>query len=311
MAKFIEVAATPAAPSAVGLFEGGWSYYLAGYGWGDLEFAITPADVDGNYILPEKLSYQIYTKVNGEVTPLALSWNDYVYQQEPTMVEIPFGYNDGWDIAANYLYYYIIGPEAYGIQTIYRGAGEEKRSEIVWAETQELGAEIQPAAATPDYPDVTIGKDDNRIDYGFYTGEGDLKTVTNNYKAETYDVAIKLNDPAMVGTAIESITFPLQEVEGVSGIAVFLTSQLRVEDGKNAADLTVKAVTPAEPGFITVKLDKPYQIPEGGVFVGYSLTIDEVLSMANAMPIALTPEIHEGGFYLHTSDGFLKWIDPE
>ena len=309
MAKFIEVAATPAAPSAVGLFEGGWSYYLTGDGWGYLEFAITPADVDGNYILPEKLSYQIYTKVNGEVKPLSLSWNDYVYQQVPTMVEIPFGYNDGWDIAATYLYYYVIGPEAYGIQTIYRGAGEEKRSEIVWAETLELGAEIQPAAATPDYPDVTIGKDDNRIDYGFYTGEGDIVTTTNNYKPETYDVAIKLNDPAMVGTAIESITFPLQEVEGVSGIAVFLTSQLRVEDGKNAADLTVKAVTPTEPGFITVKLDKPYQIPEGGVFVGYSLTIDEVLSMANAMPIALTPEIHEGGFYLHTSDGFLKWID--
>jgi thiol-disulfide isomerase/thioredoxin len=309
MAKFIEVAATPAAPSAVGLFEGGWSYYLAGYGWGDLEFAITPADVDGNYILPEKLSYQIYTKVNGEVKPLSLSWNDYVYQQEPTMVEIPFGYNDGWDIAANYLYYYIIGPEAYGIQTIYRGAGEEKRSEIVWAETQELGAEIQPAAATPDYPDVTIGETDNRIGYGFYTGEGDIKTVTNNYKPETYDVAIKLDDPTMVGTAIESITFPLQEVEGVSDMSVFLTSQLRVENNKNAADLTVKAVTPAEPGFVTVKLDKPYQIPEGGVYVGYSLTILDATFATNAMPIAVTPEVNEGGLYLHTSDGFLKWID--
>ena len=46
----------------------------------------------------------------------------------------------------------------------------------------------------------------------------------------------------------------LQEVEGVSDINVFLTSQLRVENGKNAADLAVKAVTPAEPGFITVKI---------------------------------------------------------
>lgn len=309
IAPFTEVAATPAVPQNVELVEGLWDYYLSGYGWGAIYFSLITNDVDGNYILPEKLSYQIYTKVNGEVKPLTLSWNDYINQTVPTMTEIPYGYGDDWDISPTYLYYYVIGPEAYGIQTIYRGAGEERRSEIVWVETLELGAEIQPAAATPDYPDVTIGKDDNRIDYGFYTGEGDIVTTTNNYKPETYDVAIKLNDPAMVGTAIESITFPLQEVEGVSGIAVFLTSQLRVEDGKNAADLTVKAVTPAEPGFITVKLDKPYQIPEGGVFVGYSLTIDEVLSMANAMPIALTPEIHEGGFYLHTSDGFLKWID--
>lgn len=307
--KFIEVAATPAAPTKVSLSEGGWDYYTSGYGWGTLEFALTSADVDGNYILPEKLSYQLYIKVNGEVKPLTCSWLDYVNQKEPTMTEFPYGYGDGWDIASNYFYYYVIGPEAYGIQTIYRGGGEEHRSEIVWAEAQELGADVQPAAATPAYPDVTIGETDNRIDYGFYTGEGDIKTVTNNYKPETYDVAIKLNDPTMVGTAIESITFPLQEVEGVSDISVFLTSQLRVENNKNAADLTVKAVTPAEPGFITVKLDKPYLIPEGGVYVGYSMTINKAESEANALPIAVTPEVHEGGFYLHTSDGFLKWID--
>ena len=156
---------------------------------------------------------------------------------------------------------------------------------------------------------MTLGENDNRIDYGFYAGEGTVGTVTNNYKPETYDVAIKLDNPAMVGTAIESITFPLQEVEGVSDMSVFLTSQLRVENGKNAADLVVKAVTPAEPGFITVKLDKPYLIPEGGVYVGYSLTINDASSEANSMPIAVTPGVNEGGFYLHTSDGFLKWID--
>ncbi len=309
MQPFTEVAATPAAPTGVELFEGGWDYYKSGYGWGALYFSMTPADVDGNYILPEKLTYQLYTKVNGEVKPLTCSWYDYVYQEVPTTIEFPYGYNDGWDISSTYFYYYVIGPEAYGIQTIYRGAGEERRSEIVWAETQELGKEIQPDAATPSYPDVTIGETDNRIDYGFYTGEGDIKTVTNNYKPETYDVAIKLDDPTMVGTAIESITFPLQEVEGVSDMSVFLTSQLRVENNKNAADLTVKAVTPAEPGFVTVKLDKPYQIPEGGVYVGYSLTILDATSATNAMPIAVTPEVNEGGLYLHTSDGFLKWID--
>lgn len=309
MTQFVEVAATPAAPIVTELYEGGWAYYTSGYGWGALNFSMTPADVDGNYILPEKLTYQLYTKVNGEVKPLTCSWYDYVYQEVPTTIEFPYGYNDGWDISSTYFYYYVIGPEAYGIQTIYRGAGEERRSEIVWAETQELGKDIQPDAATPSYPDVTIGETDNRIDYGFYTGEGDIKTVTNNYKPETYDVAIKLDDPTMVGTAIESITFPLQEVEGVSDMSVFLTSQLRVEDKKNAADLTVKAVTPAEPGFITVTLDKPYQIPEGGVYVGYSLTVLDATYATNAMPIAVTPEVNEGGLYLHTSDGFLKWID--
>ena len=308
LTKFVEVAATPA-PAEVNLSEAGWDDYLYGYGWGTVEFEIPCADTEGNFILPEKLSYQLYTKVNGVVEPLTLSWYDYKEQQEPTMTEIPYGYSDDWDITTNYIYYYIIGPEAFGIQTIYRGGGEEHRSEIAWAEAFGMGAEIQPAAATPAYPDVTLAENDNRIDYGFYTGDGDIKTVTNNYKPETYDVAIKLADPTMVGTVIESITFPLQEVEGVSDINVFLTSQLRVENGKNAADLAVKAVTPAEPGFITVKLDKPYLIPEGGVYVGYSLTINDASSEANSMPIAVMPGVNEGGFYLHTSDGFLKWFD--
>ena len=307
--KVVEVAATPAAPKEVELYEGGWSYYTSGYGWGALDFSMSPADTEGNYILPEKLSYQIYIKVNGEVKPLTCSWYDYTRQTVPTMTEFPYGYSDGWNISASYFYYYVIGPEAYGIQTIYRGGGEEHRSEIVWADAFEIGAEVQPAAATPAYPDATISATDNRIDYGFYTGEEDINTITNNNKAETYDVAIKLDNPATVGAAIESITFPLQSVAGVSDISVFLTSQLRLEDGKNAADLAVKAVKPAEAGFITVTLDKPYTIPEGGVYVGYSLTIDDANSVENAKPIAITNKVNEGGFYLHTSDGFLKWLD--
>ena len=309
MTQFVEVAATPAAPKEVELYEGGWSYYTSGYGWGALDFSMSPADTEGNYILPEKLSYQIYIKVNGEVKPLTCSWYDYTRQTVPTMTEFPYGYSDSWDISTSYFYYYVIGPEAYGIQTIYRGGGEEHRSEIVWADAFEIGAEVQPAAATPAYPDATISATDNRIDYGFYTGEEDINTITNNNKAETYDVAIKLDNPATVGAAIESITFPLQSVAGVSDISVFLTSQLRLEDGKNAADLAVKAVKPAEAGFITVTLDKPYTIPEGGVYVGYSLTIDDANSVENAKPIAITNKVNEGGFYLHTSDGFLKWLD--
>ena len=309
---FQEVAATPATPVINKLFEGGWDYFASGYGWGYIDFDLQASDVDGNYIMPEKLSYQLYTKVNGEVKPMTISPEDFIYLEE-TMTEIPYGFQDGWDIYANgttqTVYYHVVGPEAYGVQAIYRGAGEERRSEIAWAEVYDLGAEVQPDAATPAYPDVTLSATDNRIGYGFYTGEEQVSTVTNNSKAETYDVAIHLNDAAMVGTAIESITFPLQTTEGVSDLQVFLTSQLRVENGKNAADLAVKAVTPTEAGFVTVTLDKPYLIPEGGVYVGYSLTVNDASSEENAQPIAIISQQNEGGFYLHTSDGFLKWLD--
>lgn len=313
MEPFTEVAATPADPENVELEEGGIEYYIRGYGWGCISADIPTKDVNGNYILPEKLSYAIWVKVNGEEKQLSLSWDDYFYQEEETITELPFGYSDSWDIYSQGIshtaYYYVIGPEAYGIQAIYRGNNEERRSKIVWADVTDLGAEVQPAAATPAYPDVTVGQDDNRIDYGFYTGEENVNSVTNNAKAETYDVAIKLAEPALVGNAIESITFPLQEVEGVSDIKVFVTSQLRIENGKNAPDIAVKSVSPTEGGFVTVTLDKPYLIPEDGVYVGYSFTINDVESPLNASPVAVTDQVNDGGFYLHTSDGFLKWLD--
>lgn len=308
---FEEVAATPATPVWDGISEGGFEYYSYGYGWGYLSFNIPTADVDGNFILPEKLSFQIYTRVNGEEKPLTLSANNYVYFDED-MDEVPFGYSDGWDVAFSGnnadLYYYVIGPEAFGVQSIYRGAGEEHRSEIVWCEVEGLGAEVQPDAATPDYPDVDPSDIGSSIGFGFYTGNEDVYSFGEFYE-DSYDVAIHLQDETLVGTHIESITIPLMETKGVSGVKAWLTSQLRVENGKNVPDLVSVDVTDAKPGFVTVNLEKPYVIPEDGVYVGYSLTVDDASKEVNMEPIAVIDQQNEGGFYLHTGNEFLKWFD--
>ena len=97
IAPFTEVAATPAAP-VVELTENGFDYYSDGYGWGAIYFDLKTSDVNGNYTLPEKTSYKLWVKVNGEVKPLSLSYYDYIYQQVETINEIPYDYNDGWDI---------------------------------------------------------------------------------------------------------------------------------------------------------------------------------------------------------------------
>ena len=308
---FEEVAATPANPTLSTIYEGGYSYYSWGYGWGYLLFNIPCSDTDGNFIVADKLSYVVYTKVNGEVKEYTLSPEDYIYLDEP-MTEIPYNYSDNYDVGQygtdNYLYYYVVGPEEFGVQSIYRGAGEERRSEIVWAQVQSLGSEVQPDAATPEYPEVDPSDTGNSIDYGYYTGAEDVYTFGES-KEETYDVAIHLQDQALRGTHIESITIPIMDLTGVSNVSVWISSQLRVEDNKNVPDLAQIAVTPAEPGFVTVKLDKPYVIPEEGVYVGYSFDIDEVSNEESAYPVAVITQVNEGGFYLHTSKSFLKWFD--
>ena len=311
LAPFTEIAATPATPIINDIFEGGYEYYDYGYGWGYLDFDIFCSDVDGNFIVPEKVTYQLYTKVNGEVRPLVIDADNYQYVDE-TMTEIPYDFTENYDFYVNgnnrNVYFFVIGPEEFGVQAIYRGAGEERRSEIAWRAVESLGSEIQPDAATPEYPDIDPSDTGSSIDYGYYTGEEEIVTFGEG-KAQTYDVAIKLQDPALTGTHIEAITFPVQDLTGVSGISGWISSQLRLEDNKNVPDLASASVVPSEPGFVTVKLEKPYIIPAEGVYVGYTLTIDEVSNEETAYPIAMVREQHENGFWLHTSKTFLKWME--
>lgn len=308
---FVETAATPAAPEWIDLYEGGFSYYDYGYGWGYLYFDIPCSDENGDFILPEKMSYVIWTKVNGEEKQLVFSPDDYMNLDEE-MEEVPINFTENWDFETDgsnhYVYYYVIGPEEFGIQTIYRGAGEERRSEIVWMAVKEMGSEIQPDAATPAYPDVDPSDVGASINYGYYTG-GEEIGMFGEGKPQTYDVAIHVQNPALVGTHIESVTIPVMDAEALTNIKVWLSSQLRVEDGKNAPDLTEVNVTSAEAGFVNVKLDKPYIIPEEGVYVGYTFDVNEITNAETAYPVAVIAQDTPGGFYLHTSRGFLKWFD--
>ena len=308
---FVEVAATPAAPEWTEIYEAGLSYYNSGYGWGYLFFEVPCSDVDGNFILPDKLSYAVWTKVNGEEKQLVFSTDTYLELDED-MTEIPYAFTDNWDIEAEgssrYVYYYVLGPEEFGLQTIYRGAGEERRSEIAWMKVEDLGAEIQPDAATPAYSDVDPTDVGGSINYGYYQGNEEIGMFGEG-KPQAYDVAIHIENPALVGTHIESVTIPVMDIEGQTNFKVWLSSQLRVEDNLNVPDLTLVNVTPAEAGFVTVKLDKPYIIPEEGVYVGYSFYVDEVTNAETAYPIAVIAQDTPGGFFLHTSEGFLKWFD--
>ncbi|MBO4820117.1 MAG: thioredoxin family protein [Prevotella sp.] len=308
---FTEVTATPSKPKRLSLNEGGIDYYLNNWGWGVFSFDISTKDVDGNYILPEKLSYQIYTRVNGEEKPMTLEAGEFIYLDED-MTEIPFDFTEDWDIyidgSNRQIYYHVIGPEAFGVQTIYRGLGEERRSEIAWVNVQGLGSETQPAAATPSYPDIDPSDVGGSVKYGYYKGDQDVN-LFGEKKEATYDVAIFIDDPDLIGTYIESITIPMVEVNGISGISVWLSSQLRVEDGKNVPDLVSMDVSPEEPGFITVKLDKPYIIPEEGVYVGYTFTVDDASIELNKIPVAVMDFWDSRGFFLHTSKGFMKWLN--
>lgn len=312
MKPFVEVPATPMAPTSVDYTEMGYDYYTYGYGWSYLDIVMPANDVDGNYILPEKLSYVIWIRVNGEEKPLTLSTYDYQNLEED-MTEIPYNFTEGWDFyvqgTLRELYLYDIGFEAIGVQTIYRGGGEEHRSEITWTDVWGLGADVQPDAATPNYPEVDPSDVGGSINYGAYTGN-ESRLTFGDWKPQTYDVAMKVEDAAIVGTYIESVTFNLRTIAGLSNLKVWLSSQLRIEDGWNEPDLiSVDVDMPTRTGDVTVKLPKPYIIPEEGVYVGYSFDVSESASSQRYMPVTIVDEVKPSGLYIHSTACYLKWLE--
>ena len=155
--------------------------------------------------------------------------------------------------------------------------------------------------------DVSADNVGESIDFSYFTGKEDVR-VWGEAKPQTYDVAIRLNESALVGTHIDNIQIPLQGLANMKDVKVWLSSQLRVENGQNVPDLMSIDVTPTEEGFTVVELPKPYTIPAEGVYVGYSVTIDEVLDEDAAYPVVLCQGNKTDGLFLHTSNGFLKWL---
>ena len=132
LVRTVEVAATPVAPE-IESFEP----YDDMYGYGMLELIIPYVGTEGEALLADKLSYVIYTDEDGTVSPYTFTVADYPGMSED-MTEVPMKYNDEDYISSSGNYITIcVGTSTetfkrIGAQTIYRGLGQEKRSEITW-----------------------------------------------------------------------------------------------------------------------------------------------------------------------------------
>ncbi len=127
--EFNEVSVEPAAPV--------WTYYMPysvfDWGaWGYASFNLYTTDVDGNYILPEKLFFSLYF----DDQPLVFSEETYIgWGDEPT-TEIGYNFSNNDIIGGGGMYHTVYFYESdftdIGVQTIYRGGGDVKRSPVVY-----------------------------------------------------------------------------------------------------------------------------------------------------------------------------------
>lgn len=126
--KFVEVAATPADPVITTL-----TAYDEQYGAG-FQFELPAVDVDGNFIDPSKIYYNIY--FDGSEEPETLSPDDYQNLTEE-MTNVPYDFSDNYDFlcggTTHTFYFYVAEYNNIGVSQTYTGGGETHRSNIVWA----------------------------------------------------------------------------------------------------------------------------------------------------------------------------------
>ena len=132
-----DVAATPANPEvkAVGNYD-------AEQGYGSIAFTIPTVDVDGNDLKEDKLFYQFYSDIAGDIQPITFTTDLYEKLTE-NMSIIPYTFTDNYDFAdkgdykvvfMNYNFNAMY--DRIGVKSIYTGGDETNESEIVWADVE-------------------------------------------------------------------------------------------------------------------------------------------------------------------------------
>lgn len=139
---YIEVAATPAAPEwydVADFYDLEGDYCLSVY--------IPTTDTEGNYINPDKLYYTLY------VDGAPYTFEAARYELSEDLVEVPITLTGSTFLTSSYfgntIYLQEIGFSKLGIQSIYKGGGEEHRSPIVEYLLTDLHTAEMTPCATP------------------------------------------------------------------------------------------------------------------------------------------------------------------
>ncbi len=130
--RFVEVAGTPQDPD-FDINIGAYTPFDEDFGFGMIRFHLPTLDTDGNQMLTDKVYYNMF--IDDELYEFT---TDVYMGLSENLVDVPFAFTDDyWDIYSDGKGYNAISlymqpePKKIGIQAIYRGGGEEHKSNIV------------------------------------------------------------------------------------------------------------------------------------------------------------------------------------
>lgn len=128
---------------------------------------------------------------------------------------------------------------------------------------------------------AAVELDDGQVWWGFYTE--DLTTTSiGEDKPYNYNCAMRIDgsDPIVGGCTITAIRFPLvYRTSNIRSAKVWIGSELPADGGKadiaevSILDARLQGIVDGGVPFNEVKLKEPVVIPEGGLYVGFSLKV--------------------------------------
>ncbi len=130
-------------------------------------------------------------------------------------------------------------------------------------------------------------------------------------KEEVYDVAIRICNPLLAGSRVTGISvyIPGEEAQ-VADCSGWLSSSLKLvmDSGKkvNAPDLASATGSRDADGMLHVTFGTPVEIPEEGLYAGYTFRISE-LDDVTAKPVAYVAGDNPDGLYIHTTRSISSW----
>lgn len=141
-----------------------------------------------------------------------------------------------------------------------------------------------------------------------YNFEGAENSDYGFNKAETYDVAIRIDNPSFVGAKVTGIRVAVPK-KNIGNVSAWMTSGLKLKevDGKNVNDPDITSIAgEVVDGMLNVTFDTPYTIPAGGVYVGYSFDVTRLASKT-LCPVSVVGGTEPDGLYIHSSSTKANW----
>ena len=271
--KPVEKAATPETPTIDQVsLSGSYPYMYA---------TIPIFDTEGDPLIGDNLSYQLYTEINHEQQPFVLTPDNYIKLTED-MTIIPYNFADGYDILPGSQHQIYLNADdlalwnKVGIKAIYTGLGETHESEIFWYTIQEY----------PSHAVTIVESENGKVEADKEScPEADVVTLTvtpdEGYQldaltvkdADGNDVKVTNNQFEMPLTDVTvTATFTLAPVDVDITVESGKDISAEVEAEANGAPIKNLAITLEEEGEYTIS--NSLTIQGGLLFIGNGATID-------------------------------------